>query len=363
MEPAPATSSLTAAPIGGYFQGGKSKFKQLPFAADGSGRLLVRHRKLRVFPTKAGVAMPAAELEAVCKGLAANQCVQMLNLGELRFALGGDDEENALQPLVQLLVESRNAITSLMLAGNALSFGEGAPNREQLRRLIVDSKLTVLNIGGNMDIDEDLIAEITGWVEESQRRWRFVALGTLDDEDERDAAEQLKDTVRRVCEEAEDRAVAEFFEQKRRSLSPHRLDSPQQPEEPDAPEARPRAPLASVQPHVAQPPSPTTATTAHAAAAAAAAPAAPAAAAARPCDTAAAAPSPATKKRKADEPLRDVLAPPPPSSSAAAAGAQAARSAQQAPAAATEERCKAFLAACTPPRPPPPAPPQLAGRL
>ena len=154
MEPAPATSSFAAAPIGGYFQGGKSKFKQLPFAADGSGRLLVRHRKLRVFPTKAGVAMPAAELEAVCKGLAATQCVQMLHLGELRFALGGDDEENALQPLVQLLVRlplAQPAPRKVRLPGDA---GLGILERQRA--------LVQLEVRGGAVAEDRVIVGVVG---------------------------------------------------------------------------------------------------------------------------------------------------------------------------------------------------------
>jgi hypothetical protein len=296
----------------------RKKFKALPFANTGRprGRLNVDCKKLRVDPAQGGASMTAEDLRDLCTGLSDNTNVTHLDLDGNQFALGAEDEDTALEPLVELCRTNRT-LTMLDISNNGLCFEEGSAQLDSLEQLVLGSNLVELIIGGNMDIDEELLEKLAGWVMKSERRWRNVGLGKIDEDDEK-AANNLRATVRQAANAAEAAALVDFFNRPRPTA---------------------RAPLQSMQ-------SPGVVATSPAAAACPAQAASPGGKRTAESDASSA------KRQKAQPAAEQTSTPTPPATAAAAAAATVAApaapvapSAPAAPAGASEERCKAFLAA------------------
>lgn len=303
---------MPASPRSGAGEGHlRSKFKSLPFenASRPRGRLNIDAKKLRVDTAQGGGCMTGADLQDVCTGLGDNTNVTHLDLDGNQFALGAEDEDTALEPLVELCRTNRT-LTMLDISNNGLCFEEDSAQTTSLQQLVVDSNLTELIIGGNMDIDEELLEKMAGWIMQSKRRWRNVGLGKIDEDDE-EAANNLRATVRQAANAAEAAALVDFF---------------------NRPRPAGRAPLQTVQ-------SPVVVGSTDAAAAASPG-----------SKRAVESESPSTKRQKAQPAAEEQASTPSLPAGAAAAEAAApaapiAPSAPAGPAGASEERCKNFLAA------------------
>lgn len=191
----------------------RKAFKQLPFESKIAprGKLLCMESKLRVNPSSRG-AMTPVELQQICAGLADNTFVQTLDLDGNQFALGWEDANEALTPVVQL-VDSNRTIQTLDISNNGLSFAEENGLLGAVERIICRSNLTCLVIGGNMDIDDVLMEKLGHWVAASGRRWKGVRLGSVD-ADFCEAVEQLKTAVRTATAAAETRAIGHYFKER-----------------------------------------------------------------------------------------------------------------------------------------------------
>ncbi len=242
-------------------------------------------------------------LSGATAGLRDNTNVTHLDLDGNQFALGADDEDVALEPLVELCRENK-ILTTLDISNNGLCFEEGSAQVESLGKLVLDSSLTSLIIGGNMDIEEELLEQLAGWVMKSERRWRNLGLGKIN-EDCEEAANKLRATVRQAANAAEAAALVDFF---------------------NRPRGTTRAPLQTMQ-------SPREASTAKATSPGAK----------RPGDSQ----SSSAKRQKAQPAAEQTSTPTPaaPASTTVAPVAPVAPAAPAAPAGASEERCKAFLVA------------------
>ena len=305
----------------------RKRFKALPWENETSprGRLNVEAKKLRVEPPAGGGAMATSELQELCTGLASNTHVTHLDLDGNQFALGCVEEDEALDPLVELC-RTNKRLVSLDVSNNGLCFEEDSGQVAALEKLVVESGLTTLMIGGSMDIDEDLLRKIGTWVVKSERRWRNVGLGKLDDdEDVEEAADELRATVRRAANAVEAAALADYLKRPRLSAAAAAAARPPLTsvqslggrDPAAAPPAQPACP-AQVSPRSPKRPAPADVPP----------PAQPAPAETSPASST----SPSTKKRKAE-------------AAAAADTTPAAPPATPMPAGASEERCKAFLAA------------------
>ena len=120
-------------------------------------------------------------------------------------------------------------LRTLDISNNGLYFREEEGLRGSLEKLVCNSNLTSIVIGGNMDIDDELMQKLGEWIAASGRRWRNVSVGSVDSDFD-DAVTRLKAGVRAATAAVESKAIAGYFSRPRTVEAPAKASA-----EPDVP--------------------------------------------------------------------------------------------------------------------------------
>ena len=186
----------------------RKKYKTLPFESKKPprGRLLCEAAQLRVDPVDM-VAMGQSQLADICGGLLENEHVRFLDLDGNMLGLAVEDGESPLGPLLNLVCKNK-VLRGVDISNNSLSF-DAESVLTSVRKIILESNLTLLIIGGNLDIDDKLVVKLAGLVSQSKRRWRGISVGSVDNCYRE--VEDLKQACRESTAAAERSMIEAYF--------------------------------------------------------------------------------------------------------------------------------------------------------